>query len=562
MKKRWIILGSMVALVVVVALAAVLLRPPRVANANVTFVSVQPTQGVAIRLGDQPLGDTPFQTALPPGEYRYMASLAGYRPYTGRFAVVEGQPVEVEIPPLDPLGGAILVQCNAPAQLYVNGEAQGMCSTAAYASLGRYERGTYTVRAEMPLEIQEQTAMVYDTVDAQLTFAWDAQLIVAVEPTTATAQVYVDGKPVQTPYTIPAKVIAAKAFVQVEVQAEGYLRWANDVFVPPGEKFTIEVELEPAPPATPIPEDPADPATAVLAAYWHCWAVYLQSYADLDPAPLAEVLTGELLKVEQDNIAGLAEWGVTTDVLTYTAHVPMIELLSEVTASVQVAYDQTETMTFADGQENTMASSWQGTFTFVREADGVWRAAAWTATAEPAPTPAPTPGGGGPAPTPAPTSSGGGGGGQGQAADRGLVAQIIVAAINCGRQSAGFAPLAWDPEIAAALAPVVEAETRFYQAHGYYDPSFDAQEDAALQPLGAYMLSGGGICLSYSPGNAKWGLFACDWENYVDKPCATGYADSWAGRPETASFTRIGIAIGAPYWDGVGWVATILIAAR
>jgi hypothetical protein len=94
-----------------------------------------------------------------------------------------------------------------------------------------------------------------------------------------------------------------------------------------------------------------------------------------------------------------------------------------------------------------------------------------------------------------------------------------------------------------------------------YPPELEARVDAALQPLGARWIGWKGIALSFVPGNAKWGEFAYDWENYVDRPCDTRYGtgggEAWAG-----SFSRIGIAIGAPSWTGVWWDSTIIFAVR
>lgn len=556
-KRKWLLWGS-ISLVALVALAVavILLNRPRPAGAEVRFTSAGPTEGVEVRVGDLTTGNTPFTTSLAPGQYNYSASVEGYRPANGQFVIEPGAgSVQVVVPTLTPLGGQIKVRCNASAELFVDGRSAGVCG-ADWQSLGLYAAGRYQVRAVAPLGAQEQEAIIYDTVDASLEFKWGGRLVIAVTPVTVTAAVTVGGKAYDTPVVIPAEDLAVQPFVQIEVVAPGYLPWVDDVFLHAGQTVTAAVELL----ADTRPQ-------SVMLAYWRFWEVWNEAGQTLDPDLLAEVMTGPMLEQQTAGFTSLrgvlSAWGISP-----APHTPTLSIVSDVTVTLRATFDAAQTTVQKGGATSTQTDRWDGTFTMVLGADGVWRVASWesaVAVVEPTvtpvaggPTPVPgTPVAGGPTPVP------GGGGGAYPPADRGLVAQVILGSINCVRADAGLAPAVLDQEAAAALAALVEeATTTFRNTHGY-PPELQSRVQAAAQALGARVVLWSGALMSYTPGSAQWGVdpFEGDWANYVDRPCDTLWA-TWRRDDWTTSFTSVGIAIGTPYLDGNRYMTTIIVVVR
>lgn len=555
---KWVVIGSVAGalLLIVIVVGAALLTPAKTAGAAVLFTSAEPTQGVEVRVGNAAQGNTPFTANLAPGQYTYIASLPGYRPATGEFVIEPGTgSVEVRVPTLTPLGGQILVRCNAAAKLFVDGNAAGVCSTAGWASLGLYPAGRYQVRAVAPLGEQTREAIVYDTVDAQVDFKWGARLVVTVEPAEVTATVVVDGKPYNSPAMISADDLASRSFVQVEVAAPGYISWSDDVFLRPGETVTASATLE-------IDTRPQD----ILGAYWNFWRVWNEAGRTLDPAPLSGVMTGEMLEKQTTGFAALGEflssWGISP-----APHTPTLTIVSETTVTLRATFDATQTAVQKNGARSVTTDRWDGVFTLVLGADGVWRVASWKSMVAAEPTQTQVAGGPTPAPGgPTPVSSGPTPGGEGGAyppADRGLVAQVILGSINCVRAEAGLAPATLDTEAMAALAPLVEEATTTFRNTRSYPPELQARVLEVAHALGVRVVLWSGETMSYVPGAAQWGIdpFEGDWANYVDHPCDTLWA-TWRRDDWTQSFSRVGIALGTPYIDGNRYRTTIIVVVR
>ncbi len=554
---RVIVLG-VGALVVVGVILGIIFIPRQAGAQVVSFTSIEPTQGVTVKVGETTLGNTPFTSDLPPGQYAYVASMEGRRPVNGEFVVSQGnEPVQVAIPPLELLGGQIQIRCNAAAELFVDDQAVGTCSTSGWATVGRFNAGTHQVRAVAPLGAQQKEAIVYDTADVQVEFTWSARLIVETQPTTVTAAILVNGKPYKGPLDVSAQQIAEQPFVQVDVQALGYLPWADDSFLKPGDTVTVTAQLQ------------ADTRGAdVLGAYRRYWEVLIAANRDVDDSQLATVATGALLEQQVQFIGQMKEMGVST-VLQPAEYTPTIELPSEVTATVSVDFALTYWTVQPDGSAGDHTTvRWYGIYTLARGTDGAWRVARWEDLTPP-PTPVPT-SGTGPQPTPGsgprPTPGGGGGGGSAAypAADPSVVAQVILGSINCVRAEAGVAPVELDPEVAVVLTPLADEAAQAFQTTHSYPPELVARVEAAVAPYGARLVQWSGELVSYVPGLAQWSVspFEGDWENYLDHPCDTLWAtwkrDLWT----QADFSRVAIGIGKPYLNGNHWVATIIIAVR
>ncbi len=556
--RRLIILGIILALIAIVAagvLAAVLLSP-RQAACQVKFASTDPAAGVEIRVPDlgwnRPLGTTPFSAsvALPAGPHTYLAAAPGYRAASGQFTISGAlDPLQVQVPALARLGGQIEVRSSAAAQVSVNGQPAGTVEPNRWTPLGRYDPGRYTVQASTALGSQQMAIAVGEDSAGRADFYWGSRLVVAVVPTNVfSLTVTVDGRPYTGPVEYGYSQMAQKPFVHVEAAAPEYLGWADSVFLQPGDVTTATATLA------------ADTREAdILAAYWHYWDVWIAAGKEMDASHLTEVITGTMLTSMTQGIEAGRQIGISAFIEEPSAHTPTVNLLSGTTATVWAVFDLKQTTVQQDGSSTTYTNHQDGEYTFVKGPDGAWRAAGWTSLAPVAtvsPTPASGGGGGGGG-----SGGGGGDGGGGPAglADRGLVVQIILASINCLRAEQGLSPVVWDQEIAGTLAPLADEAEAAYRDHMTYPPELEARVDAALQPLGARVIGWKGITLS--PVNMAPGVFAYDWENYVDRPCDTRYGtgggEAWAG-----SFSRIGIAIGAPSWTGVWWSSTIILAVR
>ncbi len=560
--KRVVILGIILAMIAVVAtgvLAAILLSPREPAHqVEIAFTSTDPAAGVEIRVPDQswdrPLGTTPFSASvsLPAGTHTYLAAAPGYRAANGQFTITGAlDPLQVQVPAMPRLGGQIEVRSSAAAQIAIDGRPVGSCEPNAWTPLGRYDPGRYTVQASTALGSQQMTIAVGQNSGGRADFYWGSHLVVAVVPTNVISlTVTVDGRPYAGPLEYSYSRLTQKPFVHVEAAAPGYLGWADSVFLQPGAVTTATVTLA------------ADTREAdVLAAYWRFWEVWTTAAKDMDAARLPEVITGTMLLSMTQGMETARAIGVVSLVLEPSPYTPTVEVASATTATVQVEFDLKQTTKIKDGSSSVHASRMDGEYTFIKGADGTWRAAGWTALA-PVATVSPTPvSGGGGGDGSGGGGGGGGGGGQAGPADRGLVVQIILASINCLRAEQGLPAVTWDQEIATTLAPLADEAEAAYRDHMAYPPELVARVDAALQPLGARTIGWKGIALSFVPGNAQWGEFAYDWEHYVDRPCDTRYGtgggEAWAG-----SFSRIGIAVGAPTWTGAWWDSTIIFAVR
>ncbi len=554
--KHLVVVGILLAVTVVAGvLAACLAAPspvPNQAGSAVEFTSTDPIAGVEIRVPDlgwdRPLGVTPFSAnvTLPAGPHTYLATASGYRTVSGQFTVTAAlDPLHVQVPALARSGGQIEVRSSAPAEVTVDGQPVGSCEPNVWTAVGRYEPGRYTVQAHTALGIQEMTIAVGEDSDGRADFYWGSRLVVMVEPSgLISLTIMVDGRPYTGPVEYNHSRLTQQPFVQVEAVAPGYIGWADTVFLQPGDVTTATITLTP------------DTREAdVLAAYWHYWEVLTAAYRNLDVSQLGTVITGTLLEQETQAISTLDQYGIGAFTMAPAPHTPTVEI-AETTATVRVIFDLQQTTVQQDGSSTTYTNRQDGEYTFIKGTDGIWRAAGWDSLAPAATVP----------PTPAAGGDGGGGdqgGGSGPTgpADRGLVAQIILASINCLRAGQGLPAVVWDQDIANTLAPLADEATAAYRDHMAYPPELVARVDAALLPLGARTIGWKGIVLSFVPGNAQWGEFAYDWENYADRPCDTRYGtgggEAWAG-----SFSRLGIAIGTPYWTGTWWSSTIIFAVR
>ena len=553
--KRLVVAGVILAVIVATAVlgacGATSSPVPSQAGSVVEFTSTDPAAGVEIRVPDlgwdRPLGTTPFNAtvSLPAGPHTYLATAPGYRTVSGQFTVTAAlDPLHVQVPALARSGGQIEVRSSAPAQVTIDGQPAGNCAPNVWTPVGSYDPGRHTVQTRTALGTQEMTIAVGESSDGRADFYWGSRLVVMVEPAgLISLTVLADGQPYTGPMEYSHSRLAQQPFVHVEAAASGYVGWADTVFLQPGNVTTATITLTP------------DTREAdVLAAYWHYWEVLTAAYQSLDVSQLSTVITGTLLEQETQAISTLDQYGIAAFTMEPAPHTPTVEIAGT-TATVRVVFDLQQTTVQQDGSSTTYTNRQDGEYAFSQGADGIWRAAGWTSLA-PAATvlPTPTDGGGG-------GDGGDSGSSQSGPADRGLVAQIILASINCLRAGQGLPAVAWDQEIANTLAPLADEATAAYRDSMAYPPELVARVDAALLPLGARTIGWKGIVLSFVPGNAQWGEFAYDWENYADRPCDTRYGtgggEAWAG-----SFSRIGIAIGTPYWTGTWWSSTIIFAVR
>lgn len=211
---------------------------------------------------------------------------------------------------MEQVGGEILVHSNASAEASIDGESVGSVEPNAWTSFGHFEPGAYTVRATTPLGSQEQTVTVAETASARAQFAWGSRLVVSVEPAgIVSLTLAVDEEPYTGPVEISAEQLGRKAFVQVEANAPGYKPWAEVVFLKAGDVTNVEVVLKERE-VTTGPTPTSDFVERVLSAYWRMWEVWDTAAQALDPAPLADVMTGALL--EPDGVFSLTGAGVTS----------------------------------------------------------------------------------------------------------------------------------------------------------------------------------------------------------------------------------------------------------
>lgn len=515
---------------------------------EVRVISADPERGVSVRFqgaeGLEVEGITPCEVRLPPGEYRYTAAAPGYRTASGAVHI-EGPAPTVQIPPLQRATGMIEVRSNAHVAVLVDGAEVGWAGPdpARWFSFGPFTEGVHLVRAGTPVEEKVVTVTVSSYAAARVEFLWGSRLVVVVEPADVlSASVSVDGFPYSEPMDFSASHLAVRPYVEVEVEAPGYAVWSDTVFLSPGAVTTATAHLS----ATGVlsatePVSTSALVEEVLSAFRRCWEVVRDAWARLDGGTLPDVLTGEALELEQYSIE-VARATLTSILVTATFPItPTVQVEESGAATVTVPLFIWQSKYIPRGHEPYFDRyELSGTFLFLRGDDGIWRMAkeylteisSWNSLSTP--TPGAGRGGGG----------GGSGGGRPAPADRGLVAQLILESINCNRPGN---PARWDQELADLLARYVDNQAGLDEAL------------AGLRPRG-WMIGSWGIWLSYSSGNAWYGEFAYDWENYVGRACETHYADAWASK--TLPYSSIGIAIGEPRWDGYIWKAWVLIAGR
>jgi len=528
--------------------------------AAVRIASAAPGEGVRVTVvlepGREIQGTTPWSVRLGPGRYYYIGTYPGYRPAFGHFEVPAGRPtLVVEIPALEPAAGRILVRSNAPVQVFIDGVRQEQTAgpdPAIWVSYGPFAAGAHTVSAAAPLGVQSRVVEVSEQYEAKVEFLWGSRLQVGVEPADIpSAAISVDGRPYTGPVDFDAGRLASRPFAQVAASAPGYASWEDAVFLRPGEITVVTATLTEAAAVTPTAPAAAAPEAAeeeVLDAFRRYWDVLAAGYRAMDAGGFAAVMTGRALDVEARSLNTLKEGGIASLVITATFPVtPDVSISSDgKTAEVRALYGIHQVYIQTDDSSYSDSYTISGTFTLLQDGEGIWLVADVESEAAAAPEPTPGPGHGGGT---LPPASG--------PADRNLVAQVILGAMNC---YAG--PFVWDQELADTLAPFAEEATAVARnaPAPVYPEDLVRRAEEAVRAKGGRLIVWFGIGLNYNPAGAEFGMFDQNWPAYVDNPCATGYSKHWAG--SAAGLTRIGIAIGTPYWDGGNWAATMIVAGR
>ncbi len=524
---------------------------------TVVVLSSSPEAGVSVRLvgkNGEVQGVTPWKVSLPPGEYSYTAVAPGYRMNSGTVRIEAGTTTQVVIPPLERAAGMVEVRSNAAVTVYIDGVEVGKAGPdpATWVSYGPFAVGSHTVSAAAALGTQSRVVEVSEQYERKVEFLWGSRLRVTVEPAgIPSVTISVDGRPYTGPVDFDAGRLSSRPFAQVAASAPGYASWEDAVFLRPGEITVVTATLTEA---AAVP--PTAPATApeaaegeVLDAFRRYWDVLAAGYRAMDAGGFAVVMTGRALDVEVRSLNTLKEGGIASLIITATFPItPDVSISSDgQTAEVRALYGFHQVFIQTDGSRYSDSYTISGTFTLLQDQDGEggWLVAdvESEAAAAPAPTPGPGHGGGTLPPAPGP-------------ADRNLVAQVILGSMNC---TAG--PFVWDQELADTLAPFAEEATAVFRNTRTYPDDLVRRAKEAVRAKGGRIVTWFGIGLNYNPAGAEFGMFDQNWPAYVDNPCATGFSDHWAG--SAAGLTRIGIAIGTPYWDGGGnWVATMIVAGR
>ncbi len=552
-KKRIVVLG--VALCIFFLTAAIFLSTlrPQLAHTNnqVEFTSVEPAAGVEIRIpdleGTNPIGETPFRGALnlPKGPHTYIASAPGYQSVTGEFTLDGSESLQVKIPPLARLGGLIEVRSNAAAQIFIGDQPSLGCESNAWTSLGRLEPGTYTVRAQTALGMQEKTVTVGNTSGARTEFHWGSRLVVTVAPTgVLSATVIVDQVPYAAPRDYSYQEITVQSFAEVSAEAPGYLPWSDVVFLQPGQTTTVTAILAVA----------STNDDEILAAYRHFWEVRLNGYAHLDSSAFPSVMTGSVLSKHEENVATLQSAGAQSLIASVEPHTPTITMTSATSVSLRVSYDYQDDITWADGHQEFYETHSAGVYGLVN-ISGTWYVATWTPD-EPLAEVSPTPVAGGNWGDPG--NDGGGGGDTGQMADRTTIEQIIFQSINCLRAESGLSSIAWDQGLHDAFLSIADESSRTFRDTAQFPQEITDRANALAASMGGRIIGWKGVALSRSPGNVG---FAYDWVAYADRACETRYGtgggEAWAG-----DFQNIAVIIGEPYRAGAFWAGIVIFVAR
>ena len=85
------------------------------------------TEGVSLSINGTPAGKTPFASDILAGSYLIEATKAGYMPYKTSVEIAESTPVEVSIPALTPMYGALNIDYEpVGATISVDGEVKGV----------------------------------------------------------------------------------------------------------------------------------------------------------------------------------------------------------------------------------------------------------------------------------------------------------------------------------------------------------------------------------------------------------------------------------------------------
>lgn len=555
---RWVRIGGLALLVAVLALVGWLIlsttrQPANVATANIVYAGDMPTEvQVTLLLGQgrEQQGVPPWQVTVTPGTtYQWRASAPGYRLAVGEFAVpVSGGAVAVEIPALAPAAGMILVVSNVTVTVQVDGQEVGTVAAGPqWVSFGPYPEGNHTVTALTELGAQTKTAAVSAQFERKVEFLWGSRLEITVQPSgLPDVTITVDDRPYTGPREFTANDLSSRPFVQVGVQASGYARWADTVFLLPGKVTTVAAQLVTAtvavtttPPVTGTNSAAEDEVRAALDRYW---VVLADGYRRMDASGFATAMAGDALAVETQTIGTLAGVMQSIIITPSVQAEPVIQVAADgQSATASVSYLWTQVFVQTDGTAiPNPPTPLNSVFTFALSAEG-WLVVQVDSAAAPTPT---STGGG----------NGDGGGPPATPPDRGLVKSVVLASMNCLG-----GPYAADPELDAVLAPFAERATRESQSGQGYSQALEDEVNAALQPLGARVAAWHALPLSYVKANAQYGMFAYDWPNYVNDPCATHYADPWIGN---VGGSHIGIAIGTPYLAGGVWQATIIIVWR
>lgn len=566
-KRLW--LRTFIPLAVVVVLAVTLLavwllpllfggEPGSVATVQVA--SAAPAEGVQVSIlpeqgeGEALQGQTPWRVSLAPGGYRYIATAPGYQSTNGSINVPQGEPtVSVEIPPLSPAAGMVMVRSNALVTVAIDEVVQEQSAgpdSAIWVSYGPFAVGSHVVRAVSALGVQEKSVDVAEQHEVKAEFFWGGQLQVVVQPTgIPSVTVTVDGQSYTGPVDFTAERLSSRSFADVVVAAPGYETWADNVFLQPGDVVTASAVLQVATVTTGTisPTATAEVEEEILASYWYFWRVWDEAGQTFDADRLAEVMTGVFLDNQQTGFEAILTMGTMTSWgIAPAAHTPTVSNLAASSVDVQVVCDVTQTTVLQNGTIAVQLDQLEGVFGMQLGADGVWRVASWTgnwqAKAESTPV-------------------AGGGGGQGTAPpDRAQIVQILLANVNCLRADNGLPPVEYDWSMAGAVQPIADAATAYAASQGWLGglPDYQSEISAAVEEYGGFYLAEVGMPLSLVPGNALEGTFAFDWENYVGNPCAAGWGranpETWL-RPE---MTHVAIVLGPAEWEG--FYSTVLIA--
>ncbi len=534
---------------------------------TVQVTSAAPAEGVHISIlpeqgeGEVLQGQTPWRVSLAPGGYRYIATAPGYQSTNGSINVPQGEPtVSVEIPPLSPATGMVLVRSNALVEVAIDSVVQEQPAgpdSAIWVSYGPFAVGPHVVRAVSALGVQEKSVDVAEQHEVKVEFFWGGQLRVVVQPTgIPSVTVTVDGQPYTGPVDFTAERLSSRAFADVVVAAPGYETWADNVFLQPGDVVTVSAVLQMATVTTTTstisPTATAEVEEEILASYWHFWQVWDEAGQTFDAARLAEVMTGVFLDNQQAGFEAIRSQGTMRSwSIDPAAHTPTVSNLAASSVDVQVVCDVTQTIVLQDGSIVVQLDQLEGVFGMQLGADGVWRVASWTgnwqAKAEPTPTPV-----------------AGGGGGQGTAPpDRAQIVQILLANVNCLRADHGLPPVEFDWSMAGAVQPIADAATAYAASRGWLGglPDNQSEISAAVEEYGGFYIAEVGTALSLVPGNALEGTFAFDWENYDGDPYPPCAADWGRGNPEPwlrPEMTHVAIVLGPAVWEG--FYLTVLIA--